>query len=330
MMIKYKKIKWILPILLMATVSYSQERDSLAISKQKRDSLKTKITRVSLRPTKAPLLGGFNLGVIITPMETDDDNFTVQQYSLEIASPIYGSKKSKHPYFGKVSLKYEQMRLSENQIIDHTDFHNLRMLFSHSIILPKRKILTFIGSAGIGSDFKEGIKGEDIYFHTGVRMGWLNNKKFIYGVSLMYVNTYVGQFILPIPDFYWQIDERWSLNGLLPVKTSLDYTLSQSASIGLAINLNTSNYRLHEEENKDQFIQFFQYNGGLNYEKIVKERWKFSVFAGYTLMQRFQTFDNDKKVGINDFKALQEEDRANISYDKEKSPVFQFGFSYLF
>ncbi len=304
----------------MASVlSYSQERDSI----------KSKLSNKSIGATAPPLLGGITVGVLVSPINSDDDDFVLNQNTLEMRTPLYGNTNGKHPYIGKMTLKYNGLYLSENEIFGKSNFHSLQALHTHTLILPRRRTLTFLTSVGAGSDFKEGFTGEDITFNAGLRMGWLRNRSFVFGVSIIYVNNYVGQFLLPIPDFAWKINENWSLEAILPQRISLKHNFSQFSSLGLNIEMNSGNYQIHDEEEQDQFLNFFQFNGGLNYEKVFAKRWKFNAFVGYTLTQRLQAIDNDKKAGLNDFKSLQDDDRADISLE-EKSPIFQFSFSYSF
>jgi len=278
--------------------------------------------------TAAPLLGGVNTSEMVAPVKVNGNTFTAQQFSIDAGTSIYRVTRRKHPYFGRLTIRYQGLYLSGVPGIGSNSFQSFSMSFSHSYIVDKKTSVTFLGTAGFGSDFKQSIQTSDIYFLGGVRFGWQQTQKFQYGLTLAYVNTYCGQFLLPIPDFTWKITDKWTFNGILPLRTSLKYAFTKKQSLGVTMGLNTGMYRLNDEIGEKQYLQLLQYTAGFIYDGMISRHWKFNIIAGHTIVQQLQTFDNSQKLPVDDFAGFN--DRvSNVSY-KQNSLVLQAGLSFLF
>ena len=86
-------------------------------------------------------------------------------------------------------------------------------------------------------------------------------------------------------------------------------------------------YRLNSDQ-QPQYVHLRQNSAGLIYEVKPGKRWKLSMVAGHTFMQKLETFNMDQKVPFDGFNKLN--DRvANVSY-RQNSFIFQGGINYEF
>jgi len=277
--------------------------------------------------TTAPRLGGITVTDLVTPVKANGNVFTMQAPVVDIGIPLYKDLSPEHATVVKTGIRYEGLFLSNEKNIGGSSFHSLTVPLLYSYSLTRTTSLSLIGLATVASDFKRTIEGEDIQYMAGVRVGFRPGKTLRWGITLTYVSNYSGRFLLPIPDIDWTISPKWSLTGVVPARASLKYALSRTQSLGATVGFTGSMYRLNDGE-RGQYLHFRQNSGGLLYERRLGQRWKFTLLAGHTFMQRLGTFNIGQKVSFDRFDKLN--DRVpNVSY-RQNSFVFQGGLSWQF
>jgi hypothetical protein len=278
--------------------------------------------------TTSPRLGGITISNTVTSIKADGHRFTVQMPTADISVPLYKNFKTAHPILIKTGVRYQGLILSDERKIGSNDFHSISIPILASYSLSRATNIAFIGSATISSDFKQDLEGQDILYNIGFRIGLHQNRKFKYGITPTYSKSYSGTFLLPVLDMDWTINKRLSLVAILPVRASLKYKLSEVHSLGATAWLGGNNmYRLNEPE-KEQYIHLRQTNAGLIYDAKLGQRWKLNLVAGYTLMQKLETFNIDQKISLNKFNDLNHR-VTNVAYH-EKSFIVQSSISYQF
>lgn len=278
--------------------------------------------------TTAPRLGGVTVTNSYIPVKADGHTFSMQMPTVDVSVPVYKNFKTKHPVLVKTGIRYQGLILSDERKIGSNAFHSITIPLLVNYSFSRATNLSFIGSTSINSDYKQDIESKDILYTVGARIGIHQNRKFKYGVSLVYTKGYSGTFLIPVPDIDWTINKRLVFTAILPARASLKYKLSDAHSLGATAWLAGNNmYRLNEQE-REQYIHLQQTNAGIIYDVVLGQRWKLSVVAGYTFMQKLQTFDMDQKIGFNKFTDLNKRD-TNISYE-QKSIIVQTGISYQF
>jgi hypothetical protein len=298
--------------LLLPVLSYCQNPDTVRHSKFL---------------TTSPLLGGVNITDIVAPVKVNGNTLIMQQPVIDIGVPVYKDFSTVHSVIIKTGIRYQGLLLSNEENIGETTFHSLTVPLLLNYSLSRTTNIAFVGLATFTSDFKRGINASDILYTVGVRLGFSPGKSFRYGVTFAYTDNYSGKYFLPIPDIDWTINNRWTLTAVLPVRASLKYRLSNSQSFGLTAGFDGSMYRLNTSD-QPQYLHLRQNNAGFIYDLKLSQRWKWTVVAGHTFMQRLETFNLDQKVPFDGFTKLN--DRvANISY-RQNSFIFQGGISYQF
>lgn len=298
--------------ILLPFLSFAQSKDSSARS--------TFITT-------SPRLGGVNVTNMVAPIKANGNSFTLQLPVADIGIPLYKNFSGKHPLLIKSGIRYQGLLLSNEQYIASDNFHSISVPLLVSYSLSRATNITLIGIATVASDFKSDINENDIQYTAGVRFGFRQNKAFKYGVTFMYINNYTGQYMIPVPDIDWTINNRLSFSAIVPARASLKYKISEMHSLGITAGYNGGVYRLGDAVNK-QYLQLQQYSGGLIYDLSLGKRWKVNLIAGHTFMQRLETFNMDQKIAFGKLDELN--DRIpNISY-RQNSFVFQGGVSYRF
>ena len=278
--------------------------------------------------TTAPRLGGVTITNLAAPIKANGNTFFMQLPVVDISIPLYKNFSSVHAVLIKTGVRYEGLLLSnEKNIGNSSGFHSLTVPLVASYSFSRTTNLTLIGLATIASDFKQNIVADDILYTTGVRIGFQPKSALRYGVTFTYIHNYSGDFFLPLPDIDWMISKKWNLAGVLPARVSLKYKFVPSQSIGITAWSLGSMYRVNEGKEK-QYLNLQQYSAGLIYDLNLGGRWKVTLSAGHTMMQRLETFDMTQKVSFNNIKKLYDR-TPNVSY-RQNSFVAQGGISYQF
>jgi len=277
--------------------------------------------------TTAPRLGGITITNLAAPIKANGNTFLMQLPTADISIPVYKHFSSAHTVIIKTGVRYDGMILNDEKNIGSNNFHSLTIPFIASYSFSRTTNLTLIGLATIASDFKQNIVADDILYTGGVRIGFQPKSALRYGVTFTYIHNYSGDFFLPLPDIDWMISKKWNLACVLPARLSLKYKFVPSQSIGITAWSLGSMYRLNDGLEK-QYLHLQQYSAGLIYDLNLGPRWKVTLSAGHTMMQRLETFDMDQKVSFNNFNKLYHR-QPNISY-RENSFVAQGGISYQF
>lgn len=297
--------------------------------------------------TVAPKLGGINITGMISPISSNSENFLINQVVVDLSTPVYKNFNTRNPEIFKIGIRYQGLflsgessigadplqsnlglsnNLSRPNTVGGKAFHSIVIPLSFTYVLSPATNITAIAAVGFGSDLKKNLPPSDLIYTAGVRMGFQQDKDFRYGVTLVYNRTYSGTYLIPIPDIEWTINDRWNLSAVLPIRTSLRYKLNSWQTVGATFGLNAGEYRLDQQRGK--YLQFQQMSGGIVYDLKISQNWKLNLMGAYTLMQKLQTFDNDQKIKLDDFGALNKR-KTNYS-NQSKSMVVQGGISYQF
>jgi hypothetical protein len=71
----------------------------------------------------------------------------------------------------------------------------------------------------------------------------------------MYNQELFGPFLIPLIDVDWQLSERWSIAGLLPVYSKIKYKINEKFNTGIAHFGLITSYKLGAAENNGDYIE---------------------------------------------------------------------------
>lgn len=119
------------------------------------------------------------------------------------------------------------------------------------------------------------------------------------GFGINYSQELSGPFISPIVNLNWQISERWSITGLLPINSKVSYHYNKDFSLGFFHQGMTTTYNLTDDAYKDDYIErqnieaglFAKYRlfGNLNAEGRISQ----------TFGRSYAQYDRDEKIDIS-------------------------------
>ena len=280
--------------------------------------------------TAPPLMGRININYMLAPVDAGTNNFTISQLTVDEISPLYKltKKRSPHPVILRFGLRYQGLFLSGEKAIDGDNFHSISVPLMLTYVTSRNTSITGILSGGVASDFRKTVTSDDIFYNIGLRFGFRQTKRFKFGVTLVYSDTYVGRTLIPLPDFDWTISSRWKLEAFMPTRLALKYKLNKTQTLALVQSLNTASYRLNDSTKVGKYLQLQQVSGGLMYELNIGRHWAFNLMGGYAFSQKLQTFNNDQKISFNSLATMKDRVKV-VSYEKA-SPMFQATLSFKF
>lgn len=71
----------------------------------------------------------------------------------------------------------------------------------------------------------------------------------------MYNQELFGPYLVPLVDLDWQLSERWSITGLLPVYSKIKYKMNENLDLGIAHFGLITSYKLGAPENNGDYIE---------------------------------------------------------------------------
>lgn len=81
------------------------------------------------------------------------------------------------------------------------------------------------------------------------------SNKLTMAFGAMYNQELFGPYLVPLIDVDWQLSERWSITGLLPVYSKIKYKINERFNAGIAHFGLITSYKLGAPENNDDYIQ---------------------------------------------------------------------------
>lgn len=261
---------------------------------------------------------GICLSVSLTAQETLDV-FTVSgRYGLPQAyDSIY---KGKAKEFGAMIGLVAPVRISERSIwYNNVNYFNWHVsndeimpegianpIHLHGIILrtglvqkfSEDRTLQIIFSPRLMSDFKN-ISGNHYQFGGMLLYENRYSDKLKMGFGAMYNHEFFGPYMVPLINLKWQLSERWSVNGLLPVYAKIKYIINDRLNAGISHFGLTTTYRLGDPEYEGDYMErksidetlFARYRLGAN--MYIEGRF------GYAIDRSYVQYEADQKVDFS-------------------------------
>ncbi|MFT7343791.1 MAG: hypothetical protein ACI9XP_000366 [Lentimonas sp.] len=111
------------------------------------------------------------------------------------------------------------------------------------------------------------------YFRTSISLlyGWRRSSTFIWGTGLSYNYTFGRQIVIPVLTLSKKINERWSIDGTLPVSMKIRYAASEKNIFEFENKISGENYNITLESitNYNLFIQRSDWFAFATYEREV-------------------------------------------------------------
>jgi hypothetical protein len=274
-------------------------------------------------------LGSFSTQYSYSPFTVNGKKMSIQQVGGALTLPVFYTMKDNKLDFLLAGIEYNGLFLSGvGSQFGGTQFNTFSVPITFQKALsPKYAILaTFIPT--LSSDLKD-ISGEDMLYSAAVMLKIRKSATFSYSIGAAYSRQFFGNVLIPIVGIDWNISDRWTFSGTLPVSEKIKYKFSDKnfAGVSADFSIGGGSYRLSKKTGSD-YLQVQQLRSSLFYEYVPAKNFSIQISAGYNFSQQLDRYTKDQKVGLVPYHDLNK--RVPLAELKKTGIAFQTGINYRF
>jgi hypothetical protein len=292
----------------------------------------THLTAQAQQDEQAPVhlqLGSFSTQYSYSPFTVDGKKMNIQQVGGALTLPVFYTLKDNKLDFLLAGVNYNGLFLSgTGSQFGGTQFNSfsLPLTFQKSLSPKYALLATFIPT--LSSDLKD-VSGEDMLYSAAVMLRIRKSATFSYSIGAAYSRQFFGTVLIPIVGIDWNINDRWTFSGTLPVSEKIKYKLSNKSFTGVNadFSIGGGSYRLSNKTGSD-YLQVQQLRGSLFYEYVPAKNFSIQISAGYNFSQKLDRYDKDQKVGLMPYHDPNK--RVPLAELKKTGVAFQTGINYRF
>lgn len=275
-------------------------------------------------------LGSFSTEYSYSPFTIDGKKMSIQQVGGSLTLPVFYKLKDNKLDFLLAGVEYNGLILTgTGSQFGGTQFNSFSVPITfQKALTPKYALLaSFIPT--LSSDLKD-ISGEDILYTAAVMLRIRKSATFSYSIGAVYSRQFFGNVLIPVVGIDWNINDRWTFSGTLPVSEKLKYKMTEKSFAGISadFSIGGGSYRLSEKKGSD-YLQVQQLRSSLFYEYMPVKNLSIQVSAGYNFSQKLDRYTKDQKAdGLVPYSSLN--NRVPSAEIKKTGVAFQTGINYRF
>ena len=275
-------------------------------------------------------LGSFTTDYTYSPFKINGKSMNIQQVDGSLTLPVYSKFKDGKLDFFLAGVSYSGVYFSGiDEGFGGTKFHAISVpLTFQKAFSPKYSLLVSVIPT-LSSDLKD-VSGDDMLYTGAVLLKVRKSATFSYSIGAVFSKQFFGTVAVPVFGIDWNISDKLSLSGTLPISEKLNYKLSGKSSIGVSndFGIGGGTYRLSKKMNSD-YLQVQQFRTMLYYNYALAKNFSVEVSGGYNFVQKLDLYGKDQKVNWVPFKNL--DDRgAPLAELKKTGIAVQAGINYRF
>ena len=115
----------------------------------------------------------------------------------------------------------------------------------------------------------------------------------------MYNQEFFGPYLVPLIDLKWQISDRWSITGSLPVYAKINCKISDRVTVGLSHFGLITSYRLGDPNYEGDYIERSAIDETLFCRVFIGSNIYVEGRFGYSLSRSYAQYEADQKVDFS-------------------------------
>jgi len=279
--------------------------------------------------TFKPKIGSFDVGYSYSPFTVNHKKMNIQQSTASVSVPLINNFKDGKLDFLLAGVNYSGLTLSGmEQSFSEKEFYAISVPITFQKSFSQKYALLVSAIPTLSSDLKD-VSGEDISYSAFAMLKIHTSKNFSYSVGAGYSRQFFGSILIPVIGIDWQISERLSLSGTLPVSEKLKYQLSDKSIIGFSsdFGIGGGSYRLSKKTGSN-YLQVQQYKNTLFYNYQLAKNFSVQISGGYNFVQKLDLYNKDQKVNWAPFNDLSK--RVPLTELKKTGLTVESGINYRF
>jgi hypothetical protein len=276
-----------------------------------------------------PKIGSIDVGYSYSPFTVKNKKMNIRQVNASLNVPLINNFKDGKLDFLLAGISYSGLSLSGmGQTFGGTEFYSVSVPITFQKSFSSKYALLVSLVPTLSSDMKD-VSGDDMLYSGFAMLKIRTSKTFSYAVGVGYSRQFFGTILLPVIGIDWQISEKLSLSGTLPVSEKLKYQLSDKSIIGFSsdFGIGGGSYRLSKKAGSS-YLQVQQYKNTLFYNYQLAKNFSVQISGGYNFVQQLDLYNKDQKVNWAPFNDLNK--RIPLAELKKTGFTVESGISYRF
>jgi len=276
-----------------------------------------------------PQIGSLEAGYSYSPFTVNHKKMNIQQSTASVSVPLINNFKDGKLDFLLAGVSYSGLTLSGmEQSFNEKEFYAISVPITFQKSFSQKYALLVSAIPTLSSDLKD-VSGEDMLYSGFAMLKIRTSKNFSYSVGAGYSRQFFGSILIPVIGIDWQISEKLSLSGTLPVSEKLKYQLSDKSIIGFSsdFGIGGGSYRLSKKTGSN-YLQVQQYKNTLFYNYQLAKNFSVQISGGYNFVQKLDLYNKDQKVNWAPFNDLNK--RVPLTELKKTGFTVESGISYRF
>jgi hypothetical protein len=233
-----------------------------------------------------------------SPFTIDGKKMDIQQTDVTLTLPVFHKmKKNNGLDFLLVGVDYNRLSLNgTGSQFGGTNFTSISLPITFQKSFSEKYSLIGTVVPTLSSDFKD-ISGEDMLYSAAVMFKIRKSPNFNYSFGAAYSRQFFGNVLIPIVGIDWNINDRWTFSGTLPLSQKINYKFTDKSAAGIDadFSIGGGSYRLSKKLGSD-YLQVQQLKSSLYYEYKPLKRLSIKISAGYNFSQKLDRYNKDQKV----------------------------------
>lgn len=242
--------------------------------------------------------GPFSTQYSYSPFTIDGKKMDIQQMDATVTLPVFHKmKKNNQLDFLLAGVDYNRLSLNGTGLqFGGTNFTSISLPITFQKSFSEKYALIGTVVPTLSSDLKD-ISGEDMLYSAAIMFQIQKSAHFKYSFGAAYSRQFFGNVLIPVVGIDWNISDRWTFSGTLPLSQRLNYKFTDKSAAGLDadFSIGGGSYRLSKKLGSD-YLQVQQLKSSLYYEYKPLKRLSIKLSAGYNFSQKLDRYNKDQKV----------------------------------
>lgn len=147
------------------------------------------------------------------------------------------------------------------------------------------------------------------------------SQKLLMRFGVMYNGELFGPLLVPLVYMDWQINDRWTINGLMPITLKVNYKINDRLTAGYSHFGFITTYAINQPEFKNDYIE------RNSIDETLFLRWRMAgnlcieTRFGYSLSRVYQQYDENEKMDLRLSLAAFGDNRAQKNTSFNSGPI---------
>ncbi len=215
-----------------------------------------------------------------------------------------------------------------NEYFNHS-LSNIEMKIVWQKKISERSKIQLTSRVGVFSDFND-LSAKDFVYLIGTNYSVKYSDRLNMGFGFAYVRQFTGYQINPFLSVEYQISDKLTLSGLLPIKPRLVYRISRYFTWNNEISGAVENYRLNAKSFNNAVIQLSGWNAMSRFEYLLKRHHRFYIGIGYNFKSKMSYYEDTNEHNWTIFTFNLTHKAKPVSEIKVSGAKCMIGYNFVF